>query len=55
MGDFFEPGTHRSTIIKIKIETLLKNSEMYFIALNPKFLHMHFLTAQLNRTLIKKS
>ena len=22
MGDFFEPGTHRSTNIKVKIETL---------------------------------
>ena len=30
MGDFIEPGTHRSTIIKVKIETLLKKSEMYF-------------------------
>ena len=29
MGDFIEPGTHRSTIIKVKIETLLKKSEMY--------------------------
>ena len=28
MGDFIEPETHRSTIIKI--ETLLKKSEMYF-------------------------
>ena len=25
------------------------------IALNPKILHMHFLTAQLNRALIKKN
>ena len=24
MGDFIEPGTHRSTIIKVKNETLLK-------------------------------
>ena len=30
MGDFIEPGTHRSTIIKVKIETLQKKSEMYF-------------------------
>ena len=30
MGDFIEPGTHRSTNIKVKIETLQKKSEMYF-------------------------
>ena len=30
MGDFIEPGTHESTIIKVKIETLQKKSEMYF-------------------------
>ena len=30
MGDFIEPGTHRSTIIRVKIETILKKSEMYF-------------------------
>ena len=30
MGDFIEQGTHRSTIIKITIKTLLKKSEMYF-------------------------
>ena len=30
MGDFIEPGTHRSTDIKVKIETLLKKWEMYF-------------------------
>ena len=55
MGDFIEPGTHRSTIIKIKIETLEKNQKcILVIALNPKILYMHFLTAQLNRTLILK-
>ena len=60
MGDFIDPGTHRSTIIKIKIETLLKKSEMYFsYCIESKdfmyaFLYMHFLTAQLNRTFIKK-
>ena len=30
MGDLIEPGTHRSTNIKVKIETLQKKSEMYF-------------------------
>ena len=30
MGDFIEPGTHRSTHIKVKIETLQKKSEMYY-------------------------
>ena len=30
MGDFIELGTHRSTIIKVKIETRKKKSEMYF-------------------------
>ena len=30
MGDFIEPGTHPSTNIKVKIETLWKKSEMYF-------------------------
>ena len=30
MGDFIEPGTHRSTNIKAKIEILQKKSEMYF-------------------------
>ena len=30
MGDFIEPGTHRSTNIKVKIETLQKKSGMYF-------------------------
>ena len=55
MGNFIEPGTHRSTNIKVKIEILEKKSEMYVvIALNPKILYMLFLTAQLNRTLIKK-
>ena len=55
MGDFIEPGTHRSTIIKIKIETLEKNQKcILVIALNPKILYVHFLTAQLNRILIKK-
>ena len=57
--NFIEPATHRSTHIKVKIEILEKNSreksEMYVvIALNPKILYMLFLTAQLNRTLIKK-
>ena len=55
MGDFIEPGTHRSTNIKVKIETLQKKSEsILVIALNPKILYMRFLTAQLNRTLMKK-
>ena len=55
MGDFIEPETHRSTNIKVKIETLQKKQKcILVIALNPKILYMHFLTAQLNRTLIKK-
>ena len=56
MGDFIEPGTHRSTKnIKVKIETLQKNQKcILVIALNPKILYMRFLTAQLNRTLMKK-
>ena len=29
MGDFIEPGTHRSTVIKVKIETLLKKSDFF--------------------------
>ena len=56
MGDFIEPGTHRSTNIKVKIETLQKNQKcILVIALNPKILYMRFLTAQLNRTLMKKN
>ena len=30
MGDFIEPRTHRSTIIKVKIETLLKKCRNVF-------------------------
>ena len=33
IGDFIEPGTHRSTNIKVKLETLQKKSK---IAFNPK-------------------
>ena len=41
MGDFIEPGTHRSTNIKVKIETQQKNQKCFFaIALNPKILYM---------------
>ena len=56
MGDFIEPGTHRRTNIKVKIETLQKKSDILVIALNTKILYMRFLTAQLNtyRTLMKK-
>ena len=31
MGNFIEPGTHRSTNIKVKIEILEKKSEMYVV------------------------
>ena len=57
MGDFIEPGTHRSTNTKVKIETLQKKSEMYFsYCIESKdFLYMRFLTAQLNRTLMKNN
>ena len=42
MGDFIETGTHRSTIIKVKIETLLKKSEMYFsYCIESKDFRMH--------------
>ena len=56
MGDLIEPGTHRSTNIKVKIKILKKKSEMYFSnCIEPKdFIHA-FLTVQLIRTLIKKS
>ena len=57
MGDFIEPETHRSTNIKVKIETLQKKSEIYFsycIESND-FIYMRFLTAQLNITLMKKN
>ena len=55
MGDLIEPGTHRSTNIKVKIETLKKNQKCILItALNPMILYMRFLTAQLNRKLMKK-
>ena len=50
MGDFIEPGTHRSTNIKVKIET---QKCILVTALNPKILYIRFLTAQLNRTLMK--
>ena len=30
MGDFIEPGTHRGSNIKVKIEILSKKLEMYF-------------------------
>ena len=43
-------------ISKLKFKLYRKKSEMYLaIAFNPKILYMRFLTAQLNRTLIKKS
>ena len=48
MGEFIEPGTHRCIISK-SIEKIRKC--ILLIALNPKILHMRFLTAQLNRTL----
>ena len=57
MGDFIEPGTHRSTNIKLKLKLKLcrKNQKcILVIALNPKIVFMRFLTAQLNRTLMKK-
>ena len=56
MGDLIEPGTHRSTIIKVKIETLQKKNQKcnLVIASNPKILYIRFLTAQLKRTLIKQ-
>ena len=56
MGDFIEPGTHISTNIKVKIETLKKKEKKWIlvIALNPKILIMRFLTFQLNGTLIEK-
>ena len=53
MGDFIEPGTHRSTNIKVKIETLQKKC-ILITPLNPMILYMRCLTAQLNRTLMKK-
>ena len=53
MGDLIKPGTHRSTNIKVKIKILKKKQKCtLFIAL--KILYMRFLTAQLNKTLIKK-
>ena len=56
MGDFIKPGTHRGTYIKVKIEILQKKNQkcILVIALNPKILYMRFLTAPLNRTLMKK-
>ena len=55
MGDLIEPGTHKSTNIKVKVETLQKKSEMYFsYCIESKDFIYAFLTAQLNRTLMKK-
>ena len=55
MGDFIEPGTHRSTNIKvIKLRLCRKNQKcILVIALNPKILYMRFLAVQLNITLMK--
>ena len=54
MGDFIELGTHRGTNIRVKIETQ-KKSEMYFsYCIESKDFIYAFLTAQLNRTLMKK-
>ena len=40
---------------KLKLKLYRKNQKrILVIALNPKILYMHFLTAQLNRTLIEK-
>ena len=50
MGDFIEPETHRSTNINVKIDTLLKKSEIkcilviQLIAMNPKILYIRFQT-----------
>ena len=42
-------------ISKLKLKLCRKNQKCdLVIALNPKILHMHSLTAQLNRALIKK-
>ena len=42
-------------ISKFKLELYRKNQKcILVIALNPKILYIRFLTAQLNRTLIKK-
>ena len=49
MGDFIELGTHRSTNIRVKIESLQNSS----YRIESKDLYMRFLTAQLYRTLIK--
>ena len=51
MGEFIEPGTHRS----LKLKLSRKNQKcVLVIALNPKILYMCLLTGQLNKTLIKK-
>ena len=54
MGDFIERETHRSTNMKVKIETLEKNSEINLIyCIESKDFIYTILTAQLNRILIK--
>ena len=43
-------------ISKLKLKLCRKNQKcILVIALNPKILYMRFLTAQLNRTLMKKN
>ena len=57
MGDFIESGTHRGTNtskLKLKFCRKIKKCIILVIALNPTILYMHFLTARLNRTLMKK-
>ena len=52
MGDFIEPEPTEIQILKLKLKLCRK---ILVIALNPMFLYMRFLTAQLNITLMKKN
>ena len=54
MGNFIKPGTTEVQISKLKLKLYRKNQKcISVIELNPKILYMRFLTAQLNRTLMK--
>ena len=56
MGDLSSHEPTEVHISKLKLKLYRKNQKCFLlIALNPKILYMRFLTAQLNRTVIKKN
>ena len=55
MGDLSSQEPTEVQLSKLKLKLYRKNQKnILVIALNPKILYMHFLTAQLNKSLIKK-